>query len=200
LTIDASGNTAPVAYVTIGSTNPAQPLGGFESAASHPGTDLKLHTTSSTVVTDILPANAASLSGFVARAFQELTKEYDIVLVDAAPLLISAETEYLARCADVTIMVTEAGKTSRRKVSRTARLLERLDVQGAAAVINKVRLVRVEENLKYDLKEFEARENEMNLRWRPHRQAKPAGASNPFTRPAEEMAPEEAVSFSSEGD
>lgn len=197
LTIDASGNTAPVAYVTIGGTSPAQPL-GFESSAANPGADLKLQA--ATVVTDILPANAAPLSGFVAKAFQELTREYDIVLIDAAPVLISAETEYLARCADVTIIVTEAGSTSRRKVTRTARLLEKLDVGGAAAVINKVRLVRVEDNLKHDLREFEARENEMNLRWRPHRHSKPTPANNPFSRASEEMAPEEAVSFSSEGD
>lgn len=197
LTIDASGNTAPVAYVTIGGASPAQPLGGFESSAQSVA-DLKLQS-SATVVTDILPAGAAPLSGFVAKAFQELTREYDIVLIDAAPVLISAETEYLARCADVTIIVTEAGKTRRRTVARTARLLERLDIPGAAAVINKVRLIRVEENLKHDLREFEARENEMNLRWRPHRQAKPA-AAGPFNRPVEEMTPEEAVSFSSEGD
>jgi polysaccharide biosynthesis transport protein len=200
LTIDASGNTAPVAYVTIGATNPATPTAGFEGDAQHQGTDLRLQATTSSVVTDILPVNAAPLSGFVSKVFQDLLRDYDIVLVDAAPLLISAETEYLARCADVTVLVAEAGKTSRRKVSRVARLLEKLDVQGAAAVINKVRLVRVEENVKYDLREFEARENEMNLRWRPHRQARPVSSAGPFGRHAEDMTPEEAVSFSSEGD
>jgi polysaccharide biosynthesis transport protein len=198
LTIDASGNTAPVAYVTIGTNNnPAPPL-GFEGTS--PGTsELKLQT--ATVMTDLLPSNISPLSGFVAKVFQDLTREYDIVLIDAAPLLISAETEYLARCADVTVLVTEAGKTSRRKVTRTARLLERLDVSGAAAVINKVRLMRVEENLKHDLKEFETRLNEMNLRWRPHRSATATAPSTakPFSRNAEEMAAEEAVSFTTDG-
>jgi uncharacterized protein involved in exopolysaccharide biosynthesis/Mrp family chromosome partitioning ATPase len=198
LTIDASGNTAPVAYVTIGTNGGAQPALGFAGAVQD-AADMKLQT--AMVMTDLMPTPAAPLSGFVAKAFQELTREYDIVLIDAAPLLISAETEYLARCADVTIMVAEAGKTTRRRVSRTARLLERLDVAGAAAVINKVPLARIEENLKHDLKEFETRENESNLRWRPRQNpAAPPVPNNPFARPTEEMAPEEAVSFSTDGD
>jgi succinoglycan biosynthesis transport protein ExoP len=196
LTIDASGNTAPVAYVTIGANSQPQPSGAENAAPKNTETNLQ----SSTVMTDLLPAHMAPLSGFVAKAFQELTREYDIILIDAAPLLISAETEYLARCADVTILVTEAGKTSRRKVARTAQLLERLDVSGAAAVINKVQILRVEENVKHDLKDFEARLNEVNLRWRPNREFTPAstGAGSPFSRNAEE--PAEAVSFSKDGD
>jgi len=153
----------------------------------------------SAVLTESLPSSLAPLSGFVAKAFQDLTKEYDIILVDAAPLLISAETEYLARCADVTVMIAEAGKTSKRKLTRAARLLERLDVSGTAAVINKVRLARVEETVKHDLKEFEARVNEMNLRWRPHH-TNTVISSNPFARPAEEPAPEEVVSFARNSD
>jgi uncharacterized protein involved in exopolysaccharide biosynthesis/Mrp family chromosome partitioning ATPase len=198
LTIDASGNTAPVAYVTIGANTPAQPL-GFDSNAN-PNAELQLQT--ATVMTDLLPQHNAPLSGFVVKAFQELTREYDIVLIDAAPVLLSAETEYLCRCADVTVLVTEAGKTTRRKVTRTARLLERLDIGGAAAVINKVRLTRVEDNTKNDLKEFEARLNEMNLRWRPHGKPKAAtpGGGNHFNQNREQMATEEAVSFSSDGD
>jgi Mrp family chromosome partitioning ATPase len=103
----------------------------------------------------------------MAKAFQELTNEYDIVLIDAAPLLISAETEYLARFADVTILVTESAKTKKAELKRAARLLERLNVSGVAAVINKVGLLRAEKALKQDLVEFESRMNKMNLRWKP---------------------------------
>ncbi len=198
LTIDASGNTAPVAYVTIGMNG----VNGMNDAAPEVEfPDVKTSRTTpevsltATVLTESLPTSLA-LSGFVAKAFQDLTKEYDIILVDAAPLLISAETEYLARCADVTVMIAEAGKTSKRKLTRAARLLERLDVSGTAAVINKVRLARVEETIKHDLKEFESRVNEMNLRWRPHHST--VVASNPFARAVEEPAREEVVSFHAE--
>jgi succinoglycan biosynthesis transport protein ExoP len=198
LTIDASGNTAPVAYVTIGMNGTAPAAVEFsETKTSRTSSEMSLQT--SAVLTESLPSSLAPLSGFVAKAFQDLTKEYDIILVDAAPLLISAETEYLARCADVTVMIAEAGKTSKRKLTRAARLLERLDVSGTAAVINKVRLARVEETVKHDLKEFEARVNEMNLRWRPHH-TNTVISSNPFARPAEEPAPEEVVSFARNSD
>jgi Mrp family chromosome partitioning ATPase len=101
------------------------------------------------------------------QAFQDLTNEYDIVLIDATPLLISAETEYLARYADVTVLVVESGRTTKGSLKRAARLLERLNATGVAAVINKVGLVRAEDAVKEDLREFEARIQKMNLRWKP---------------------------------
>jgi MinD-like ATPase involved in chromosome partitioning or flagellar assembly len=103
----------------------------------------------------------------MAKAFQELTNEYDIVLIDAAPLLTSAETEYLARFAHVTILVGESGRTKKAELKRSARLLERLNVNGVAVVINKVGLLRAEKTLKQDIDEFEARINKTNLRWQP---------------------------------
>lgn len=197
LTIDASGNTAPVAYVTIGMNGNPPDVEFSDAKAPRQGSEMQLQT--STVLTESLPSSLAPLSGFVAKAFQELTKEYDIILVDAAPLLISAETEYLSRCADVTVIIAEAGKTSKRKLTRTARLLERLDVSGTAAVVNKVRLARVEETVKHDLEEFEARVNNMNLRWRPQH-SNPAVTTTPFVHPAQEPVREEVISFARNSD
>jgi polysaccharide biosynthesis transport protein len=165
LTIDASGNTNPVAYATVSLNDTRRsdfPGEGVSSAV--PGTDLQ----PTTVVTQALQSKIPPLaSSFMAKAFQELTNEYDIVLIDAAPLLISAETEYLARFADVTILVGESGKTKKAELKRTAKLLERLNVGGVAVIINKVGLLRAEKALKQDLVEFEARVNKMNLRWQP---------------------------------
>jgi Mrp family chromosome partitioning ATPase len=133
------------------------------------------------------PANIAPFYSFAAKTFQKLTTEYDVILMDTAPLLISAETEYLARAADVTILVAEAGKTTKRKLTRCARLLERLDVAGVASVINKVRLLRAETDLQHDLRESEARLNEMNLRWHPHRSSNQAPVSSFDPEPVESM-------------
>jgi len=98
-----------------------------------------------------------------------LSSEYDIVLIDAAPILLSAETEYLARMADVTVLISEAGKTKKAWLTRAARLLERMGVAGAAAVVNKVHPARAEEALKQDLREFELRSDRVNLQewWKP---------------------------------
>jgi polysaccharide biosynthesis transport protein len=132
-------------------------------------------------VTQPLSSKVTPLSAsFMAKAFQELTNEYDIVLIDAAPLLTSAETEYLARFADVTILVGESARTKKAELKRSAKLLERLNVGGVAVIINKVGLLRAETTLKRDLAEFEARINKMNLRWQPkyqHPEPSPFAAS-----------------------
>lgn len=172
LTIDASGNTNPVAYATVNLTDAGR------RTDSHAGTGAELL---STVVPQPFNSNILPLAtSFMAKAFQELTNEYDIVLIDAAPLLTSAETEYLARFADVTILVGESAKTKKAELKRTARLLERLNVGGVAVIINKVGLLRAEKTLKHDLAEFEARVNKMNLRWQPKYQRSEASPFTPF--------------------
>ena len=189
LTIDASGNTDPVAYVTLGMndrTTEASQESRFEST-DHLQAMSSVQLQSSAVSPQPRPANIAPFYSFAAKTFQKLTTEYDVILMDTAPLLISAETEYLARAADVTILVAEAGKTTKRKLTRCARLLERLDVAGVASVINKVRLLRAETDLQHDLRESEARLNEMNLRWHPHRSANQAPVSSFDPEPEESM-------------
>lgn len=176
LTIDASGNTNPVAYATVNLSEAGRrpDFPADDAAHAGPGTELQ-----STVMTQALNAKVTPLAtSFMAKAFQELTNEYDIVLIDAAPLLTSAETEYLARFADVTVLVGESAKTKKSELKRTARLLERLNVGGVAVVINKVGLLRAEKTLKQDLTDFEARVNKMNLRWHPRY---PRSEASPFT-------------------
>jgi len=178
LTIDASGNTNPVAYATVNLTESSR-MGDFPGGdAAHNGTGSELQ---STVVTQPLNSKVTPLAtSFMAKAFQELTNEYDIVLIDAAPLLTSAETEYLARFADVTILVGESARTRKAGLKRAARLLERLNVNGVAVIINKVGLLRAEKSLKHDIDEFESRVNRMNLRWQPKYQRASASPFTPF--------------------
>jgi Mrp family chromosome partitioning ATPase len=201
LTIDASGNTDPVAYATLGindttsvSGNRTSDFDDTEELQTIPSMKLQ----ASPVFPQTLPSKIGPIGNFVTKTFQNLTSEYDVVLIDTAPLLISAETEYLARAADVTILVAEAGKTSKRKLARAARLLERLDVAGVAAVINKVRLLRAEDDLQHDLQGAEERLSEMNLRWRPRRHSH-AVPPSPFDPVAEETANHETVSYAANG-
>jgi Mrp family chromosome partitioning ATPase len=121
------------------------------------------------------------MSGFVFERFQNMSSEYDIVLIDAAPLLLSAETEYLARMADVTVLVSEAGTTKKAWLTRAARLLERLGVAGAAAIVNKVHPARVEDAMKHDLREFELRNDKVNLQdwWKTGKKSQPSPAAAP---------------------
>jgi succinoglycan biosynthesis transport protein ExoP len=200
LTIDASGNTDPIAYVTLGVndnlTEPKQEP-HFEST-DHLQSTSPVQLQTSAIFPQSSSSNITPFYSFAAKTFQKLTTEYDVILMDTAPLLISAETEYLARAADVTILVAEAGKTSKRKLTRCTRLLERLDISGVASVINKVRLLRAETDLQQDLRESETRLNEMNLRWRPHRHSSHVPAPH-FDQAPEESMERETMSFATNG-
>src|SRR6202012_3698065 len=93
---------------------------------------------STAVLAQPFSAKVPPLTNFMDQAFKDLTTDYDVVLIDTTPILISAETEYLARFADVTILIAEAGTTTKAQLMRASRLLERLQIPGMATIINKI--------------------------------------------------------------
>src|SRR5579859_3196721 len=182
LVIDPSGNNEPVAFVTFGTDLQRRPISFTDEGAGTSSSSTELQTVKPG--NQSLPSRIHPMNSFVFESFQALSTGYDIVLIDAAPLMISAETEYLARMADVTVLVSEAGKTKKAWLTRAARLLERLGVAGAAAVVNKVHPARAEDALKHDLREFELRSDRVNLQewWKPGR--KTGKASTAASSPA----------------
>ena len=64
----------------------------------------------------------------------------DLILVEASPLLLSADTEYLATLAPVIFLTVEAGKVSVNALKRAAALMERLRPAGIAAILHGVSL------------------------------------------------------------
>ena len=78
-----------------------------------------------------------------------------MVLIDASPILISADTEYLARVADGTVLIVQSGRTTRAQLNRAANLLERLDVPGVAVTLNRVSRDRVDPALVRDVEDFQ---------------------------------------------
>jgi uncharacterized protein involved in exopolysaccharide biosynthesis len=91
----------------------------------------------------------------VVRALEHAGEQYDVVLIDGNPLPISANTEYLARVADATVLVVKASTTTKSELDRAARLLERLEVGGVAVVLNKISLGRVDRDKKKELRRYE---------------------------------------------
>jgi Mrp family chromosome partitioning ATPase len=81
--------------------------------------------------------------------------DYDVVLIDAQPMPVSAQTEYLARLADATVLVVKARGTTRQDLECTARVLERLEVPGVAVILNKMRVDRADGALKKSLQSYE---------------------------------------------
>jgi hypothetical protein len=91
----------------------------------------------------------------VTRALHHAGEQYDVILIDANPLPISAHTEYLARVTDATVLVVKASATTKQELDRAARLLERLEVNGVAVILNKISLGRTDHALKSELQSYE---------------------------------------------
>lgn len=78
--------------------------------------------------------------GFVAANVAKMKSEHGLVLIEAEAILNCAQTEYVARCADATILVVECGVTTRPELFQAAELLHRLNVTGIGAVLEEVQL------------------------------------------------------------
>lgn len=70
---------------------------------------------------------------------EEVSKEYDLVIVDAPPLLGFAEPLQMATSADGVLVVTRAGSTSRKAVASVLGTLKRLRANVVGVVLNQVK-------------------------------------------------------------
>ena len=141
LVLDASGTREPIAFIP-----PDQDAANANTRARtlHPELGAYLHSRGR-----LLPSVHA-----VTRTFREIHGDYDILLLDCQPLFLSADTEYLARMADATLLVVESGMVLKQDLLRAARLLERLPVASVAVVLNQLHLDRAAASLREDLREF----------------------------------------------
>jgi capsular exopolysaccharide synthesis family protein len=93
---------------------------------------------------DILPAGpstrrASDLIGMgLAGLIEEATREYDLVVLDAPPLLGFAEPLQMATAVDGVIVVARAGATSRRALNSVVTTLTRLRANMVGVVLNEV--------------------------------------------------------------
>jgi succinoglycan biosynthesis transport protein ExoP len=93
---------------------------------------------------DVLPAGpptrrASDLIGMgLAELIEEATREYDLVVLDAPPLLGFAEPLQMATAVDGVIVVARAGETSRKALSTVITTLTRLRANLVGVVLNEV--------------------------------------------------------------
>ncbi len=107
-------------------------------------------------------AGAASQSaqageGIASAKLDRLKRIHDIILIEAAPVLHSAETEYAARCADATLLVAESAVTQSTELSAAIELLSRLRVSGVGAVLDQVALEQADEPFRSAVRVVEQR-------------------------------------------
>jgi uncharacterized protein involved in exopolysaccharide biosynthesis/Mrp family chromosome partitioning ATPase len=83
------------------------------------------------------------------------TREGSLVLTDTAPLVVSAETEYLARFVDCAIVVIESGVTTRMQLRDVASMLQRIDVAAVGFVLNRVGLEKADPGFRLSVQAIE---------------------------------------------
>jgi Mrp family chromosome partitioning ATPase len=94
---------------------------------------------------DILPAGppshrASDLIGpMMGDLLDEFGKEYNLVLLDAPPLLGFAEPLQMATVADGVLVISRAGETKRKAVGNVLSALERLRANVVGIVLNQVK-------------------------------------------------------------
>jgi succinoglycan biosynthesis transport protein ExoP len=144
------------------------------------------------------PSNTMFSGSFVAQILNEHQNDYDVVLIDGGPILISADAEYLARIADGTVIVTQSGRTTRTQLRRSASLLEKLHVPGVAVVLNRITPERADAALRQDIHDFQQQLKKQRgtglIRQAPRRispQDRPSEAQQAQAKPAANEAEKE---------
>ncbi len=93
---------------------------------------------------DVLPAGAVSrraadlIGRGLERILEEASRSYDLIILDAPPLLGFPEPLQMAAAVDGVIIVARAGKTSRRGVSGVISTLHRVRANVVGLVLNEV--------------------------------------------------------------
>nr|WP_321983104.1 polysaccharide biosynthesis tyrosine autokinase [uncultured Lichenicoccus sp.] len=72
----------------------------------------------------------------------ELRQSFDIVLLDAAPLLATADVRYLARAADRLVLAVRWAKTRPQGLRAAMKLLDEIGVPAAGAILTRIDLRR----------------------------------------------------------
>lgn len=76
------------------------------------------------------------------EAIRTWSTEYDFVLVDLPPLLLSADAELLIEAVGQVFLVVEAEAVVRGEIGRSKRLLQKIDPEAVGLFVNKVPLFR----------------------------------------------------------
>jgi Mrp family chromosome partitioning ATPase len=71
------------------------------------------------------------------RLLSEASADYDSVIIDAPPVVMSPETPQIARFADGVVMVVRCGRTRREMVRRAINMVEQFDGDILGVVLNR---------------------------------------------------------------
>jgi len=114
---------------------------------------------------------------FVFERLQRIKNNVDLLFIEALPLLSSAETEYMARLADATVIVAKSGQTTREDLKSSLDLVRRISAAGVAAVLSGLKLKIADDAFLEAVRSVEDRQAE----FRPREAAKRPAEKVPST-------------------
>ena len=91
-----------------------------------------------------VPPNPSEMLGSrsMENLIERLKNEYDMIIIDSAPLQAVTDAQILSRKADGTILVVRAEKTKRDSVMQAKELLKKVDANILGVVLNGVENIR----------------------------------------------------------
>ena len=75
-------------------------------------------------------------------ALEKIARTYPVVILDAAPILSSADTEFFASISDITLLLIAANQVKPGEIKRAVQLLERIDPKVIGFVVTRLEIFR----------------------------------------------------------
>ncbi|MFP7760258.1 polysaccharide biosynthesis tyrosine autokinase [Marisediminicola sp. LYQ85] len=117
-----------------------------DALSSYGSTDLDL------LLAGEVPPNPSELlsSSRMAEILGEVTEQYDLVVIDSAPVLSVADATLLSPLVDLTLLVVNSSRTRKAQVTRTIDALEVAGGSVSGVVLNRMRIRRSRDAYHYD--------------------------------------------------
>ena len=88
--------------------------------------------------------NEGLLSGYLRLqgALAKLSEQYEMIILDAAPVLLSADVEFFASISDITLLLIAAQETQPGEIKRAVQILERVDPKVISFVVTRLQVFK----------------------------------------------------------
>ena len=74
------------------------------------------------------------------KILEKISETYSVVILDAAPILYSADTEFFVSISDITLLLIAANQVKPGEIKRAVRLLERIDPKAIGFVVTRLEI------------------------------------------------------------
>jgi hypothetical protein len=75
-------------------------------------------------------------------ALAKLSEQYSMVILDAAPILLSADVEFFTSISDITLLLIAAQDTQPGEIKRAVQVLERVDPKVISFVVTRLKIFK----------------------------------------------------------